>query len=260
MQPIASMVVVSMLLGAGGPQEPPGESPQPAVGEALPDVDPKALGALQKMEELVRDQRSMAISIRAETDEVLENGQKIRMSSAAELKVRRPDRLRADLTSDRKVRELYYDGKTFTVFGPRVGYYATVPAPRTLEQLTDILGSRYGIDLPFADVVYWGTERSGIDTITSAIDLGPSTVDGVECEQYAFRQPGLDWQVWIEQGPQALPRKLLLTTTSDPAMPEHVMWLKWKLDPPLPDRAFTFARPPGAYRIELEPITGMNVD
>jgi hypothetical protein len=36
---------------------------------------------------------------------------------------------------------------------------------------------------------------------------------------HVFRQAGLDWQIWIQRGDQALPRKLILTTTDDPRAP-----------------------------------------
>ena len=51
--------------------------------------------------------------------------------------------------------------------------------------------------------------------------LGLSDVGGITCEHYAFRQPGLDWQVWIQLGDHPLPKKLVLTTTTDDARPQH---------------------------------------
>ena len=56
-------------------------------------------------------------------------------------------------------------------------------------------------DMPLVDLFLWGSPQSTADRyITSAIDIGPSSVDGTTCEQYAFRQDGLDWQIWIQQG------------------------------------------------------------
>jgi len=33
-------------------------------------------------------------------------------------------------------------------------------------------------------------------------------VEGVRCDNLAFRAPNVDWQIWIQEGPEPLPRKL----------------------------------------------------
>jgi hypothetical protein len=199
----------------------------------------------------LRAQQTFSVRAETETDEVLESGQKIQLSGTSLLSVRRPDRLRAEVISDRKHRQFFYDGKTLTLYSPRLGYYATVNAPPRIRDLVESLGKRYGIELPLADLFYWGTNRSGIDQIREAIDVGPSRIDGVDTAHYAFRQPDLDWQIWIERGPQPLPKKLLLTTIKEPSQPQHVMKLTWDLKPTQSERSFIFVPPKGAKRIEF---------
>ena len=55
------------------------------------------------------------------TDDVLASGQKIQFGSAVNMKVRRPDWMRVDIDGDRRNERMFYDGKTFTVFGERAG-------------------------------------------------------------------------------------------------------------------------------------------
>src|SRR5262249_3873930 len=132
------------------------------------------------------------------TDYVLDDGQKVRLTARGELRVARPNRLRADVVSDRKERSFYYDGKTFTLESPRIGYYATLAAPPTLNDLADLLQQRYGIELPLVDLFRWGSRDTDRSQITSAMYVGEAKVDGATADQYAFRQPGLDWQIWIQ--------------------------------------------------------------
>jgi hypothetical protein len=214
-------------------------------------IDPNALAALERMGAFLRSQPTIAVRVDTETDEVLQSGQKIQFSGTSTLNARRPDRLRAEVISDRKHRQFFYDGKTFTLYSPRLGYYATVPAPPRIRDLADSISKRYGVELPLADLFYWGTNRSGIDQIREAIDVGPSRIDGVETEHYAFRQPELDWQIWIERGPKPLPRKLLLTTIKEPSQPQHVMKMSWDLKPLQSERSFSFVPPKGAKKIEF---------
>lgn len=80
-------------------------------------------------------------------------------------------------------------------------------------------------------------------------------MDGTTCEQYAFRQEGLDWQIWIQQGDYPLPRKLILTTLEEDARPRHSQVLTWNLAPSFNDAAFTFEPPKGAQKITIAEVT-----
>ena len=151
----------------------------------------------------------------------------------------------------RKDRQFYYDGKTFVMYAPKVGYYTRVDAPPTLNELADTLEDRYALQLPLVDLFRWGTPDSPLDQLTSAQYIGPATIDGVETDQYAFRQKGVDWQLWIERGDKPVPRKILLTTTDDPSRPQHSVEMAWQLDTREPDSLFTFNPPKAAAQIEL---------
>jgi hypothetical protein len=241
------------------PAQPQAPRQAPAPAQAAPTtalardpIDPQSIAALERMGGFLRTLQEMAIKEEHMTDEVLESGQKIQLHGSAELKVKRPNRLRADLTSDRKARQFFFDGKTFTIFAPRERYYAKVDAPPTIAELADVLIKRYDLELPLADLFYWGTPKSGIADIRAGTNVGPSTVDGVLCDHYAFRQQDVDWQIWIQRGPQPLPRKLVITTTSEPSQPQHTVLMRWDLVPRLDERQFVFAPPKDAMRIELQ--------
>jgi hypothetical protein len=240
--------------GLAGGVSPALAAPGRAAAEA-PDacaVDPQAIKALEHMGGFLRGLPAFAITAETTTDEVLANGQKIQLSSEAEVRARRPDKLRVDIKSDRKQRQLFYDGKTFTVNGPAGGYYASFAAPPTLAQTISTAEHRYDVEIPLVDLFYWGTDKSGLKDIQSAIDIGPATIDGVETEQYAFKQRDVDWQVWIEKGDRPLPRKIVITSTQAPAQPQHVAVLDWNLKPNVSNAVFAFNPPKDSHRIQFE--------
>jgi hypothetical protein len=232
------------------PATPAAPAAKPATPPA-PAIDPQAIAALTRMGTFLRTLQKMAIKEQHMTDQVLESGQKIQVQGAAELKIQRPNRLRVDATSDDNSRQFVYDGKSFTIFAPRERYYSTVPAPATLSELVDLLTRRYDIELPLADLFYWGTEKNGVSDVRAAMNVGPSTVEGVLCDHFAFRQADTDWQVWIQRGAQPLPRKLVVTTTDEPAQPQHVVLMTWDLSPRFEEREFQFVPPKDAHKIEL---------
>ncbi len=225
-----------------------------AESSGLPAIDPGAMDALNKMGAYLRTLKSFQVRADITTDNVLDNGQTIQFSSKVDLVAERPNHMRTEITDDDGHRFLFFDGKNFTIFGQLVNYYATVPAPATLAQLGVDLSTKYGIELPLYDLFQWGTNEDTIKRIKAADDIGPSAVDGVTCEQYAFRQESVDWQIWIQLGEFPLPRKLVIRTLTDDAKPQHSEILTWNLAPSFSENAFTFDPPADARRITIAEV------
>lgn len=236
------------------------EADTAATPAASADIDPDAIGTLTRMGAYLRSLTAFQVRASTSHENVLESGQKVQFDRTVDILAQRhPDRLREDVTSDKQHRLLLYNGKLFTMWADRSNYYTTVPAPPTIGELVDTLENKFGIETVLGDLFLWGTPRSQTSTITSALDIGPSTVDGTTCEQYAFRQPGLDWQLWVQQGNYPLPRKLVITTLTDDARPQYEATLTWNLAPSYNDAAFTFDPPPDAHKITLAQIRDSTV-
>jgi hypothetical protein len=242
--------------GAAWAQQPAAAPAAPAAAEApaAEAINPAAIDALKSMGAYLHTLKSFSVRSESTTDEVLASGQKVQFANTVTIRSRLPNRVRIDISSDRKSREIYYDGKTVTQFAPRIKYYATVPAPETVRETLKAAATQYDLDVPLADLFYWGTDQSGIDAIKSAIYVGPSRVAGVAVDHYAFRQPGVDWQVWIETGETPLVRKIVITTLDEPSQPQYTAVLNWDLKTPLTDKVFSFVPPKGAMKIQLATV------
>jgi hypothetical protein len=204
----------------------------------------------------LRTQQTFEVTARSTTEKVMDDGLKLQFDSTANLKVRRPDRLRVDIANDRKQRQIYYDGKSITVYGQRIKYYATVVAPPTLRETIEALSKNYGIELPLADLFYWGTQQAPVSDIRAAHYIGPAKVGALQADHYAFRQEGVDWQVWIQTGKTPLPLKLAITASAQAGEPTHTAWLRWNLAPTLTEATFAFKPPQGAMKIPLQTVDG----
>jgi hypothetical protein len=214
-------------------------------------IDPAAISALDRMAAYIRTLKTFQVEAATTTDEAREDGQLVQYASTVTYIVRMPNKLLAEVSSSRKERQFVYDGESFTMLARRAGYYATVPAPASLLALDDMLDDKYGIELPLVDLFRWGGPRWNTKDITGAANIGPDAVDGVTCEQFAFRQDGADWQVWIQRGDFPLPRRLVITTTDDEARPRYAASFTWNLAPSVNDAAFIFTPPTDASRIVL---------
>ena len=250
----ASLVVTALVFCASVGPHVLAKTGHQANSQGNSNIDPDAMEALNKMGAYLRSLKAFQVDSEVTNDDVLDDGEIITDNRTNTLLAVSPNLLRAELKSDEKDVFLFYDGKNFTVYGKLVNYYATVPAPATTGQLVDKVYSDYGIEIPLVDLFKWGTDDSAIRKITSAFDAGPSTVQGITCEHYAFRQEGLDWQIWIQLGEYPLPRKFVIRTLTDDARPQHSSNLVWNLAPSYNDAAFTFEPPAGALRIPLKDI------
>lgn len=221
--------------------------------QSAPVIEPKAMDALQKMAGFLRTLNAYEVSFKVSKDEVLESGQKVMVDGTSQLTVQTPDRFHFSTKIDEAHRDLqfFYDGKTFTIFGNTNKFYATVPAPATIHELLDVAKERYDIELPFRDLFSWGADKAELAAIQSAIYIGPTKIDKVICDHYAYRNVDVDWQIWIEQGKTPLPRKLVITTMDEAEHPQYVSNMDWNLSPRINKQLFTFVPPKDAHKIEF---------
>lgn len=214
-------------------------------------VDEAAVKALKDMGAYLRTLSTFNVKADDTVDLVLESGQTIQLSSSIDMQVRRPNGFRADIDADRKSQSLYFDGKNFTLYGRKVGMYATVPAPGTIKDVVDLMESKYDVQMPLVDLFKWGKDAEAEADIKEAMVVGPSNQGGVMSTHYAFRQDDIDWQIWIAEGDKPLPVKYVITTTDDEARPQFSASLSWNTDAKPKDSAFTFTPGTDVYSINI---------
>ena len=218
------------------------------------NVDPNAVNALKKMSAYLMSLNTLQLTSVATTDMVTSAGQRIQFDGTAEYRVKRPGFV-IRFVSDAKSRDFYYDGKQFTMSAPQLGYYATVAAPPTNREVLDTIYENYGIRLPLEDLFRWN-DIDRAKSLKSAMVLGPATIDGVKTTHYAFREPEVDWEVWIQDGDRPLPRKLAIVDRTDAARPTFTARLSWTVNPTFNDSEFTFAPGADAKKIQLATFKG----
>jgi hypothetical protein len=219
---------------------------------AVATVDPQAVKALRDMSAFLQQQATLEIAAQTTLDLVASDDQKIQLEGAAHYKLRKPNAFVVDVTSDTWNRQYVYDGREFTLSAPKLGYFATVPAPATIQATVTDVSNRFGISLPLDDLFRWASsDGARADSLASGFLVGEETIDGAKTRHYAFREGKVDWQVWIQEGAQPLPLKLVIVDRRDPADPAYVARLAWTLNPPLTDADFAFRPAADAKRIRM---------
>ena len=128
--------------------------------EVAASMDPAAMQAMDKMSAYLLTLGAFRITGEASTEQVLMTGQKIQFGGTFDILAKRPNAFKIVTQSDIQHREMYYDGKAFTIFSPRSGYYASFPAASSIGLTIDKARREYGIELPLADLFTWGTDQT----------------------------------------------------------------------------------------------------
>lgn len=217
-------------------------------------ISPEAQAVLDRMTAYLRGLTSFSIDTHASRDEVVAFGYKLQNNERSLITVQRPSKLRAEVAGDVRNRTFVYDGKTLTMYSPDDEAYVKTEAPDTIGTMVETLLDA-GVEMPLIDVLYQATTGTLTDFVRGGILVGASAIDGVECDQLAFRQATIDWQLWVQKGAQPLPRKILITTRYEVGEPQYQATLHWNLKPRIHASTFRFAPPKGAVEIPLDTAT-----
>jgi hypothetical protein len=223
-----------------------------ATAQDQTNVSPQAESVLRPALDFLA--KTPAFSLKAEIwrEHVDESGQKIQFSRTVTMDVKRPDGLRLEISSPNKARGFWYDGKTLTILDRKNNLFSTTDMPATLDKTVDAAHDQFGIDLPLIDLALSDPYQSAVAKVQDSRYFGLATVLGVTCHHLAFTQDNVDWQVWIEDGPQPLIRKFVITHKNDPGAPEFTALItQWNLTDRIADSDFVFEPPKGASKIEM---------
>lgn len=210
-----------------------------------------AISALDNMSEYLRSLDKFTLQGNATVDEVLPNGQKVQLSRSLLLKADPPSSLWAKTSNMYSDQEFFFDGKTFTISTPELGYYASFDAPATIGEVIVKARDTFKVELPLSDLFLW---REDLDApaIDEAIIVGVDQINGITCNQFAFREKEVDWQIWIQRGDTPLPLKLVITSKEEESQPQYAVVLKWNTASALSDQSYTFTPADGDHKINLE--------
>jgi hypothetical protein len=225
--------------------------PQPVFGQPA-GIDPKAEKLLRVSTDFLAGLKRFSINTRNTLEVVLVSGQKIQFDNATRVSVQRPNKLRMERIGDLVDQVFYYDGRSLTLYNPGEKVYATIAAPGTLEEMLDFARTKLDIVAPASDLIYKNAYEILTDRATTGFVVGKGVVEGVRCDHLAFRAPHVDLQIWIQDGSQPLPRKMVITTKDVDNAPQFtVVATKWNLAPKLTNSIFDFKPPKGVKQVEF---------
>jgi hypothetical protein len=219
-------------------------------------IEPKADEILQRMSHSLASAKALRFRAHDMVDQMMDNGQKLQYSRTLDVATRRPGAVRVSVNGDAEQVEYAYAEGKLTIVNERERCWTVQEVPRTTDEMFDFLAERYGITAPLADLLFTDPYQAMTGRVRVGQYLGLHLVGQTKCHHLAFRQEGIDWQIWIEDTDRAVPRKVVITYKELPGQPQFIALLdEWDLSADLPDATFNLAVPSGYKRVDLQPTS-----
>jgi len=222
-----------------------------AQAQAAGGSPPDARALLSKMATLLGSTPRLSVTAHASYDAVQPSGQKIEWHEVRTLTLSRPNRLRMEAEKSNGARSLVvFDGKDISTFDEAGRTYAQAAQPGGVDETLVYFVRDLGMRLPLAALF---VSRAAADLerrVTSVEYVEKTGILGAPAHHLAGRTDSVNFQIWITDGDQPLPQRVVLTYPNAPGQPEfRAQFSAWNLAPESADALFTFTPPAGASKI-----------
>ena len=208
---------------------------------------------LMDMGKFLSQSQRFCVNIRSGYDAIQESGQKVEFGAKRKVIVSRPDRLRIEVEKSNGDRNLsLIDAKNITVSSITQNVYAQAPSPGDLDASIKYLVNDLNMRLPLA-MLLLSQLPAELERRVLDIDYVEETnILGTPAHHLAGRTESVDFQIWIKDGAQALPLRIVLTYKNEDGQPQFwAQFTDWNLSPEIADSIFAFIPPDGAKKINF---------
>jgi len=226
-----------------------------SVSVKADEADAKRI--LKAMSDYMAAQKSISFEFDATLAVITTDKQKLALASSGTVSLNRPDKIHAKRSGGFADVEMFFDGKTLTLFGKNHNLYTQLEVPGTIDHLVDELKDKYNRPLPAADLLLSNSYDALMLDVVDVKDLGSGVVGGVECDTFAFRTNEVDWQIWIAQGKRPYPCRYVITSKLLNGGPQYAVQIRdWKTGVEMAGTDFGFKNSTNAEKVELKGLKG----
>jgi len=216
-------------------------------------IEPKADAELHKMSDYLASLKSFRVETTAIDEKFTTDGQKIQEISDSTIAVKRPGAMRVDRVGPRGHAVLRDDGRQISVINLDKNVYAEAPAPATIDEAIDKVRERLQIEAPGADLLMSDPYETLTDGLATGRYIGIEPIDNVKAHHLAVTKDNVDYQIWIQDGPEPVPLRYVITSKDMPGQPQFTVELRnWQPNATVGRGTFSFTAPPDAKRIDIK--------
>ncbi len=210
--------------------------------------------SLKRSADFLAAQESFSFQTDIAFDVVQANGQVLEFGGTRGYLMRRPDRLRIEsIDDDGGVKQLFFDGKSILIDMPNEDAYVEVEKPGTLYAAMDYLVEELGAPAPLEDFISENFAAGPTDRIVTGFYVQRVMLGGQICEHLAWRTQHVDVQLWVQEGNEPVPCRVVITYKKAEAHPQFAAdFHLWNFAPDVVDELFVFTPPESAERLQVQ--------
>lgn len=251
-------VLFTLVLVLGGPV------PCASATESDAGASPDARRLLGAMGEFLAARQSFAVTVQSSYDAVQADGTRLEFAAERQVLVARPNGLRVESREGDGASDiLTFDGRLLTVARPAGGIYAQVEHAGDIDSAVVHFVRDQRMRLPLAMLLMRHLPAELERRVESVAYVEEAVVDGGKAHHLAGSTDSIDFQLWIRDGAEPLPLRVVLTYRLAEGKPSFRADLSgWNLAPGAAATEFTYQPPAGAQRIafmsQVKAITNAN--
>jgi hypothetical protein len=210
---------------------------------------------LRSMSSFLAKTKAFSVAVDIGNEVITKEGEKLQFNSSGTLLLQRPARFYINRQSRFGDIEMFFDGKSVTIYGKDLKSYFQQDVAGTTDDAFSFIGGSLGVVLPATDLLVADPYAALTEQATSSGYYGTDFVQGAECHHLGFRAEKVDWQVWVRTGDEPLPMKFIITTKWMTGAPQFSVQLSnWNLKPDIAADRFTFVTPSGTRKLQNLPV------
>jgi hypothetical protein len=255
--PLASATLLATVLAASSGAQTAGAGAAPAAGPAPTGAaaptenQAQARAILMRMADYIARAPAFSVSMITSYDSVQASGQKIEFGERRKLVLGRPDHLRAEAEhSDGSRTAAVFTGSQLVLIDATNKVYATERQPGGLDESILYVVSDLGMRFPLAMLLMSRLPAEFEKRVRSIEYVEKTNLLGTPSHHLAARGDTVDFQVWVADGPQPVPLRIVLTYKDAPGEPEYrAQFTDWNMTPAITDATFRADLPAGSQKI-----------
>jgi hypothetical protein len=214
-----------------------------------PDVE--AMYLLRHMAQYLSEAQQLRVRITSGYDVVQPSGRKIEFREARWVTLVRPSKIRIDVERDDGKKNLVlFDGNDILAYDPGRKIMATTARPGDIDGAMKYFIKDLKMRIPLA-LLFTANFPAEIEARGMSAEIVQRvTIFDVPCLQVATQADNVDFQVWIPEKGQPLPRRIVITYRNETGQPQYwADFSHWSLAPNPPQSTFAFKPPKGTERV-----------
>lgn len=251
------MVAAACIAAAPAAAQAPGQQAvapqgqQRAAAGALTESQQRARDILMQMATFLSGAPRFSVDVSSNYDVLQASGQKIEFGERRRVLVSRPDRLRVDTERSNGTRtSALFTGAELVLVDAGQKLYASETQPGDIDQSILHFVSDLGMRFPLAALLMRRLPLEFERRVRSIDYVEHTEILGTPAHHLAARGDTVDFQVWVRDGPQPVPLRVVLTYREEPGQPEFRAQLSdWNLAPAITAASFQPQLPAGATKI-----------